>query len=177
MKSVISSRSRRVGFTFVELITVTAVITILIALLVPAILQARETTRRTEFGYYHWQVDVATQVYRSNHCVLPLRANWSAGDLTSIEHLAVVCQTSGLQEPTTRATRNGYQFRSGRWWHFSVRPMRLPPNPGSVGSVETPHDDRSLNLTASSSCFDEITLCNGAVRMVNAVHKPSSELQ
>lgn len=177
MKSVISSRSRRAGFTPVELITVTAVITILIALLVPAVLQARETTRRTEFGYYLRQVDVASQVYRSNHYVLPLRANWSAGDLTSLEHLAVVCQTGGLQEPKTRATRNGFQFRSGHWWHFSAEQTRLSPKPDSVGSVETSHDGRSLNLTASSSCFDEITLCNGAVRMVSPLHKPSSELQ
>ena len=72
--SFLQSRSRfpgRSAFTLIELLMVVVIITILIALLLPAVQQAREAARRSQFKNNLMQLGLALQDYHAAHRVLP----------------------------------------------------------------------------------------------------------
>jgi prepilin-type N-terminal cleavage/methylation domain-containing protein/prepilin-type processing-associated H-X9-DG protein len=59
------------GFTLVELLVVIAIIGVLVALLLPAVQQARESARRTQCLNHLKQMALAVQNYNDTHTVLP----------------------------------------------------------------------------------------------------------
>ncbi|MCG6157246.1 DUF1559 family PulG-like putative transporter [Rubinisphaera margarita] len=59
------------GFTLVELLTTIGIVSILIALLLPAVQQARESARRTQCGSQLRQIGIALHNYHSAHNVFP----------------------------------------------------------------------------------------------------------
>ncbi len=65
------AHGRNRGFTLVELLLVMLIVTILVALLLPAIQQSREAVRRTRCKNHLMQLGIAMHNYQSAHGVLP----------------------------------------------------------------------------------------------------------
>ena len=77
-------RTRRSGFTLVELLTMTAMIVLLISLLLPAIQSAREAARRTQCKNHLMQIGLALNNYMMAHGVLPPGSQNETGPITSV---------------------------------------------------------------------------------------------
>lgn len=91
-----SASCRRIrGFTIVELLVSTAVISVLISLLLPAIQQARESARRTLCQNQLQQLGLALHSYHDIHIAFPIggmmsnELRWHVTILPMIEHAAL----------------------------------------------------------------------------------------
>ena len=75
----IPSPWRRPGFTLVELLVVIGIIGVLVALLLPAVQQARESARRTQCQSHIRQVGIAIQNFESARRILPPGSHLTRG--------------------------------------------------------------------------------------------------
>lgn len=115
---------RRSGFTLVELLVVIAVISLLLALLLPAIQRAREAARRIQCRNNLKQIGLALHMYESSHSVFPYGAasrfpfglqrecafNWRAFLLPYLEQISLYSEIS----PYFGATDRGAGTIAGR---------------------------------------------------------------
>jgi prepilin-type N-terminal cleavage/methylation domain-containing protein/prepilin-type processing-associated H-X9-DG protein len=95
-------RERRTGFTLIELLVVIAIIGVLIALLLPAVQQAREAARRTQCVNNLKQIGIAVHNYHDTRGALPGAELVQNG--TSFSALAHMLQ--GLEQSTVYSAIN-----------------------------------------------------------------------
>lgn len=101
MSGVISGRKQR-GFTLIELLVVIAIIAILVALLLPAVQQAREAARRTQCKNNLKQIGLALHNYEGTYGMFPpsrinlsgptFQVTWNAMILPYIEQANMYSQ-------------------------------------------------------------------------------------
>lgn len=173
-------RTRSTGFTMIELLVVIAIIAVLIALLLPAVQQAREGARRTQCKNNLMQVGMALNNYLMLHDVLPPGTQNDSGPIKSIEnggyHMGWSTQILPFLELDSIYSRidftnSVYDPANATVRQQIVRNYICPSDPGNRGAtaslsnycgvyndVETPIDanQNGVMFLNSSVGFDDI---------------------
>lgn len=97
-------KSRKKGFTLIELLVVIAIIAVLVALLLPAVQQAREAARRSQCKNNMKQLGLAVHNYHDTSNVFPIGqqnskayANWRVGLLPYLDQAPLFNQLNFRQ--------------------------------------------------------------------------------
>lgn len=137
----------RAGFTFVELLVVSAIMGILVALLLPAVQQAREAAHRTSCKNNLRQINLALQHYHDQYAMLPAGTVNSTGPIRNAEsgfhHSWYVALLPYLEEaPADRQIDRQRDIYDPI--HKSIRQHRIPlllcPSDDSLDESEEPVD-------------------------------------
>jgi type II secretory pathway pseudopilin PulG len=136
---------RRAAFTIVELLVVTAVIAVLVALLLPAVQQVREAARRTQCRNNLKQLGLALHTYHDTHRVLPNLTYSTAGVskpwhwrgfsahtmlLPMLEQQSLYNQLNFSDWALDSSGRNDQRCRVAIPTFLCPSDLRSPPDPG-----------------------------------------------
>jgi prepilin-type N-terminal cleavage/methylation domain-containing protein/prepilin-type processing-associated H-X9-DG protein len=120
-----TAETRRGAFTLVELLVVIAIVGVLVALILPAVQAARESSRRTQCQDHLRQIGVAIQNYITNH------KNFPAGKkYTGRRHLPAT-QSVSWSSFLLEYLEQGNTFNKV---DFSI-PLADPKNLGATGQI------------------------------------------
>ncbi|MBA2114803.1 DUF1559 domain-containing protein [Bremerella alba] len=121
-----SSRTKLRGFTLVELLVVIAIIGVLIALLLPAVQQAREAARRMSCSNKLKQIGLAIHNYHDTHTAFPIGVTsftgygssdnlpiWSVAILPFLEQSALYEQVKAETSNFSAQVPNGTSTNAG----------------------------------------------------------------
>ncbi len=118
-------REIRNGFTLIELLVVVAIIAVLVSILLPALSNARERTRRVQCAGHLRQIGTAFLAYAHEYSVFPSGYPWPSGPepfYMDLETARVLLKYGLTGNVTVQNNMAGYW--SGIW--------NCPSNPGRV---------------------------------------------
>jgi prepilin-type N-terminal cleavage/methylation domain-containing protein len=134
------SRSKSRGFTLIELLVVIAIIGVLVAILLPAVQQAREAARRAQCLNNMKQIGIGFHNYESTHGGFPA-CRWTFGSATSgsgwgVRLLPYIDQTALFNKYDF--TKNYFDTENGDVIKSIVPVFRCPsaPDPGLIACVK-----------------------------------------
>ena len=172
--------SLRRGFTLVELLVVIAIIGTLVALLLPAVQAARESSRRAKCSNNLKQMGIAIQLFADVHKTLPSsrlgpqHATWFVQILSQMEQTALynqwnVANSYYLQTPAARTTHvTGFSCPTRRptslSTDFEISSTGIPDTeqyPGVLG-------DYAGNGGQFAGSIVDNPLCRGVMCQANA---------
>jgi prepilin-type N-terminal cleavage/methylation domain-containing protein/prepilin-type processing-associated H-X9-DG protein len=136
---------QRSGFTLIELLTVVAIIAILAALLMPALVRARERARTMQCVNHMKQLVSCWAMYtQDNNEILP--KNWTIDNRDSSPDSWVSGNVLNSEEAT-----NDFYIRVGTLFPYSksVAIYRCPSLTGIKGGTPSPTDAALLNRSVS----------------------------
>ncbi|WP_298868915.1 DUF1559 domain-containing protein [uncultured Gimesia sp.] len=160
--------SRR-GFTLIELLVTIAIIAILIALLLPAVQQAREAARRSSCKNNLMQVGVALQNYEMAHNVFPSGTVNPTGPIRNEAkgyHVSWLLQI--LPYLDERVAFNKFDFNKGVYdpvnkevANYRIATLQCPSNPNRGHSFAGMHHDISAPIDVDNN---GVLFLNSSVR-------------
>lgn len=133
-----SSVRRTRGFTLIELMAVLAIITMLVGLLSPVVVRARESARRMQCQNHLMQIGLALNNYANTHGVLPPGTSNATGPIVSKEnvasyHMSWIVQILPFLEQSTA-------FQHIDFSSSVYSPENLPLRPRTVAILLCPSD-------------------------------------
>lgn len=151
MLDCVTSRRRQRGFTLIELLVVIAIIAIIAAILLPAVMYAREISYQAKCRNNLKQIALALHNYEATHLTFPIGArlqsvgigpSWFVGILPHIDQQTLYDKFDhegknngypGIPLSPPLASRNGVQLNGVRvptfWCSSSSLPEFSTPNP------------------------------------------------
>lgn len=161
-----TSTKTRSGFTVIELLVSTAVISVLVSLLVPAVQTAREAARQTQCRNNLRQLGLALHNFESTHQVFPA-SGWTKAGRTNPAGKYVSWRASILPFVEESTAFETYRFDQD-WWHpdnvdVGTMPVSLflcpstPTHPGiSQANAKSPRPAMSFEHPIARTDYEAI---------------------